>query len=121
MLKSKLRDLFPAHILLMIICVMVLSVIMQIDNASVSTREHGLMKVLIYLLGAFISVHFILKALWIYLSGKTSSFEPSENNAKNEASSKNFAERAAPCGYKLEVSLEKGFSFCYPENWQVVR
>ena len=118
MSKTKFRDLFPIHILLMILCVIFFSVIMRSESILLSAREQGLIKVLIYVLGAFISIHFILKSLrHIYLSGKVSFFNPLRDKVKNEASFKDFAEEAAPSGYKLEVSQSLGFSFCYPEGW----
>ncbi len=122
MFKTKFRDLFPSHILLMILCLIFFSVILHSESAALSAREQGLIKALMYVAGVFISIHFILKALWrVYLSGKVSSSEPSSDKAKKEASFKDLVEKAAPRGYKLEVSLNAGFSFCYPESWQVVR
>ncbi len=123
MSKAKFRDLFPTPIFLMLICLIFLSVIVRFDNTSFSTREYGLMKVMIYVLGASILIHFMVKALWWkYLTAKQSSFfEPAQDESKNEVPSKEVAARDVPCGYKLLVSQEKGFSFCYPESWQIIR
>lgn len=120
MSNSKFRDLFPTHILFMILCVIFFSLITHSESLSLSAREQGLIKALIYVLVAVVSIYFILKFLWqIYLHGKLSSFKSLRHKAKNEASLKCPVDEAAPRGYKREVSQSLGFSFCYPEDWMV--
>ena len=122
MSRAKFRNLFPTHILFMILCIIFFSIIIYSDGASLSAREQGLTKALIYVLAVIITMHFILRALWqLYLSKKVSSFAQPQNSLADEISSNNIPEQSAPLGYRLEVAEQQGFSFCYPKNWQIIR
>lgn len=122
MLRLKFRDLFPAHIIFMILCVMFFSVILNVDGLILNEREQGLMQGLIYVLAGILSVHFLFKFLWhFYLSRKVLPSEVSHHSDKDEITFNDFLEQTAPRGYKRIVSEDLGFSFCYPEGWQIIR
>ena len=122
MSRIKFRNLFPVHILIMILCVMFFSIIMYFESVALSTREQGLIKALIYVLAVLILIHFILKFFWyLYLSKKASSLKLSQSNLRDEVTFNDFLEQTALSGYKREVSHNLGFSFYYPEKWQVIR
>ncbi len=122
MLKIKIRDLFPVHVLLMIFCLVSLSVLLNTEYMILSPREQGLMRSLIYSLAGILSIYFILKLLWhFYLSRKAFSSEQSRKNPKDDLTFNNFIEQTAPSGYKQVISNKFGFSFCYPKDWQLVR
>lgn len=122
MSRTKSRDLFPIHILLMILSVIFFSVIIHTESTALSAREQGLIRFLVFVLMVVLSVHFILKFLrHVYLSKKVFSSQITESNPRDYVTFNDFLKHCAPSGYKREVSSELGFSFCYPENWQILR
>ncbi|MFH1093120.1 MAG: hypothetical protein V1739_03065 [Candidatus Omnitrophota bacterium] len=122
MSRGKFRNLFPTHILLMSLCVIFFSVIMHSGRVTFSAREQGLIKTLIYVFAIFILIHFILKFLWhLFLARKVYSLKPPQSNSRDEVTFNDFLAQTAPSGYKREISQKFGFSFCYPENWQIIR
>ena len=122
MLKFNDRKLTPLSIKLTMIVIAVLSSLIISDSVVINSQTKEILKILIIFLLAYIFVHFTL----YFLSQRSiSKIAPNANKkakfSGQEVRFKELVEKAAPPGYKLEVSLEKKFSFCYPESWLIVR
>lgn len=122
MSKIDYRKLIPMPILLMLISTGFFSVLLLFDQSIISSQWRNFIKgVLAFLLVLIFIYTFIDLFFKKYVLRKVSLPGPRTSSAeKDQLNFKELVEKAAPKGYKLEVSLEKGFSFCYPEDWEVV-
>lgn len=111
--KSDNKKIVPFPILLIMICIGVLSVLMVFGLPPMSLEERNILKNFILVLIVIVFFYFLLRVPIEKLLYKLL--------PKRKLSFKELVSSAAPAGFKVEVALREKFSFCYPEDWQLVK
>jgi len=120
--KINYRKLIPLPALLILVLTGIFFILVffgkHIEDPKWIDFTKGIIIFLLVLIFIYVILDFFLKKYILKIISPPKQKDSAQE--QKQPSFKKLVEEAVPAGYKLEVSLEKGFSFCYPEDWEVV-